>query len=259
MEKKIESIVIIGAGNVASHLATTFSRKIDIVGIYSKSGESSKILASKLNCPHIEYINQLPPCDLVLICVNDSSINALISKIPEHFNIAYTSGSIELDLSSTRENYGVFYPLQTFSKDKELDISNIPFFIEATNEIFSKQLFDLASRLSSQVTFASSLDRKKLHISAVFVNNFINHLAYIAKEFTENNHLNWEHLKPLMMETIHKIITSTPKEAQTGPARRNDIQIINEHLSMLNDYPKEIYKIISDSIINTYSKTNNND
>ena len=191
--------------------------------------------------------------------MKDSSINDLILSIPNHFNIAYSSGSVDLPLDSQRGNYGVFYPLQTFSKERELDISNVPFFIEATNKTFAKQLFDFALLVSSHVTYATSLERKNLHISAIFVSNFINHLAYLSQEHAESNHLNWDHLKPLINETIYKIVNSSPKTAQTGPARRNDLEVINDHLQMLNGFPKDIYKVISDSILSTYSKTTTND
>ncbi len=259
MEKKIKRILIIGAGNVATHLATSFSRHVEIVGIFSKNHLSSKVLASHLKCPHIESIAHFPPCDLILVCVQDSSINDLILSIPNHFNIAYSSGSVDLPLDSQRENYGVFYPLQTFSKERELDISNVPFFIEATNKTFAKQLFDFALLLSSHVTYATSLERKNLHISAIFVSNFINHLAYLSQEHAESNHLNWDHLKPLINETIYKIVNSSPKASQTGPARRNDLEVINDHLQMLNGFPKDIYKVISESILYTYSKSTKND
>ncbi len=254
MEKKIESILIIGAGNVATHLANAFQDKVRIVGVHSKNNISSKILATQLNCPNIEHIHQFPTCDLILICVNDSSIQEVVSKIPNHFNIAYTSGSIELDSNSKNENLGVFYPLQTFSKESKLDISSVPFFIEGLNPAFSKKLFDLASLLSSQVSYATSTDRKKIHISAVIINNFMNHLAFLSKEYMEENGLNWNHLKPLIAETSNKIIFSSPYEVQTGPARRNDQQVIQDHLEMLKGHSKVIYSDISKSIIDTYSK-----
>ena len=254
MKKKIESILIIGAGNVATHLAYAFLNKINIVGIHSKNNLSSKILAENLNCPNIENISQFPACDLILICVNDSSIYELITQIPSHFNIAYTSGSVELESISKNINIGVFYPLQTFSKNTELDISTIPFFIESTNPEFAEKLYNLATLLSSEVSFTSSTDRKKIHISAIFVNNFINHLAYLSKEYMEEHGLNWEHLKPLIVETNKKIISSSPFDAQTGPARRNDQQVLSDHLEMLNGYKKLIYTDISKSIIDTYSK-----
>lgn len=254
MHKKIESIVIVGAGNVATHLALHLSKFVVIKGVISRTKQSADILASKIGSICLNSIKEIPPCDLILICTNDSTILEIESQIPVDFHIAYTAGSVELDKNKARENYGVFYPLQTFSKERDVSLSNVPFFIEATNEAFSKQLFDLASLLSNKVSFATSIERKKLHIAAVFVNNFINHLAYIANDFIEKQNLNWEYLHPLLQETVHKLENTSPKEAQTGPARRNDSLIIQEHINLLEGYPKEIYKLLSESIIEIYSK-----
>jgi predicted short-subunit dehydrogenase-like oxidoreductase (DUF2520 family) len=256
MEKKIERIVLIGAGNVATHLAKALSKKSEIVGVFSRNGITSNELALKIGSKQLEKIQDIPSCDLVLICVNDASIPEILQQIPSHFNIAYTSGSTELDPLSKHENVGVFYPLQTFSKDNELEINSIPFFIEASNPEFESKLMELASTISEKVSLASSEERKKLHLAAIFVNNFSNHLATIAKDYLENQNLNWEHLKPLISETTNKIINSSPKDSQTGPARRNDALIINEHIKMLSGYPKEIYALLSKSISETYSQKN---
>ena len=259
MENKIESVVFIGAGNVATHLAKALSKIISIKGITSKNKESAILLSSKIGCKFIESLDELPICDLVIICTNDESIASIENKIPLNYNVVYTSGSIEINSTSNRTKYGVFYPLQTFSKERELDISNVPFLIESTNPEFSNQLFELASKLSTQVSFTSSIERKRIHLSAVFVNNFSNHLAFLAKEFMEENELNWDYLKPLIKETSDKIISTEPFDSQTGPARRNDQIIINEHLNLLNDNSKEIYKIISESISKTYLNPGKND
>lgn len=252
MKDKIERILIIGAGNVATHIAKSLSINKSIVGIISKNKVSARELALKINCPFINDLSSLPDCDLVLICTNDSSLADIESEIPLNFNIAYTSGSVELNKNSSRNNYGVFYPLQTFSKERNIDLENVPFLIEATNKKFGQRLFELASEISNQVSFNSSIERKKLHIAAVFVNNFSNHLALLAKEYIDENNLNWNYLKPLIQETTNKIISNSPENSQTGPARRNDQFIIEEHLSMLKSYPKEIYKVLSESILNTY-------
>ena len=257
MSKKIEKIVIIGAGNVATHLAIHLSKVVTIVGILSKNNSSAVALAKKINTQSFEQLNEIPENDLILICTNDSTISIIESEIPSHFNIAYTSGSTSLESLSNRKYSGVFYPLQTFSKEKEITLSDVPFFIEASNDLFGKSLFDLALTLSSNVSFANSLERKKLHLSAIFVNNFINHLAHIANQYTEKEKLNWDHLKPLIRETIDKLNSTSPKEAQTGPARRNDLPIIQEHLSMLDGFPKKIYELLSESIIDTYSTNDN--
>ncbi len=254
MKDKIERILIIGAGNVATHLAKSFSKNKSIVGIISKNKVSAKELALKINCPFINDLSFIPDCDLVLICTNDSSLAEIESQIPLNYNIAYTSGSVELNKKSTRKNYGVFYPLQTFSKERNIEIENVPFLIEATNKEFGQQLFELASEISNQVSFNSSIERRKIHVAAIFVNNFTNHLAFLAKEYVDKNNLNWDYLKPLIEETTNKIISNSPENSQTGPARRNDQFIIEEHLSMLEGYPKEIYKVLSESIIHTYFK-----
>ena len=254
MINKIKNVVIIGAGNVASHLSRALIKKIEIKGIISKNKVSAIKLSTELNCSFINDLSSLPVCDLVLICSNDDSISEIESQIPPHLKVAYTSGSVELNSILNRKNYGVFYPLQTFSKNSELDTSSIPFFIEATNIEFGQQLFELGTTISSQVSYASSIERKKLHISAIFVNNFTNHLAYLAKEYSDKNNLNWQHLIPLIKETTHKIIEASPENSQTGPARRNDQSIIEEHLSMLDGDSKKIYQLLSESIVNTYSK-----
>ena len=254
MKKKIESIVFIGAGNVATHLANELSKHLSIKGILSKNDVSAKLLAEKLQTNFISNINEIPSCDLVLICTNDGSIASIEDELPEHFNVAYTSGSIELNFQTKRKNYGVFYPLQTFSKDRKIDLSIVPFLIEATNDSFQESLFELAQTVSNSVSLVSSFERKHLHVSAVFINNFTNHLAEIAQEYTIQQNLKWEYLLPLIQETTAKIIEIGPKNAQTGPAKRNDQIVINEHLSMLDGFPKEIYKLLSESILNSYSK-----
>jgi hypothetical protein len=151
MSKKIEKIILIGAGNVSTHLAFHLSKKVSIEAIVSKNNSSAQLLSKKIGCNWLENFTSIPSCDLVLICSNDSSIKEIIDQIPSNFKIAYTSGSVELNTLPLRENLGVFYPLQTFSKERDLEISNVPFLIEATNQNFAQELFDLASLLSSQI------------------------------------------------------------------------------------------------------------
>lgn len=254
MEKKIENIVLIGAGNVATHLALALSKKNKIIGVYSKHGVSARELAIKINTEVLSSLNDIPSCDLILICVKDSAITEIINQIPAHFSIAYTSGSVDVHDLPVREKIGVFYPLQTFSKDRVLDIQQVPFFIEGSNENYTDELIKLASSISKNVSIVTSEERKKMHLAAIFVNNFSNHLATLAKEYIENEHLNWEYLKPLIKETTNKILNSGPKEMQTGPARRNDKQIIEEHLRMLSGTSKDIYALLSKSISDTYFK-----
>ena len=201
-------------------------------------------------------ISSIPACDLVLVCVNDNSVIEVVKQIPATLKTAYTSGSIELSTLPDFENIGVFYPLQTFSKSKELNLKEVPFFIEGTNAEFTNELIKLASLISSNVSISNSIERKKMHLAAVFVNNFSNHLTFLAKEYLDENNLNWEYLKPLMIETVNKLSEVSPYEAQTGPSRRNDTKVIESHLTELSGTTKEIYQMLSTSIVNTYQKKN---
>jgi len=253
---EIKNIFIVGAGNVGSHLAKALAKVVNIVGVYSLNQCSAKELSDELNVPFFSNISSIPACDLVLVCVNDNSVIEVVKQIPTTLKTAYTSGSIELSTLPDFENIGVFYPLQTFSKSKELNLKEVPFFIEGTNAEFTNELIKLASLISSNVSISNSIERKKMHLAAVFVNNFSNHLAFLAKEYLDENNLNWEYLKPLMIETVNKLSEVSPYEAQTGPSRRNDTKVIESHLTELSGTTKEIYQMLSTSIVNTYQKKN---
>lgn len=250
MYKQIQTIGIIGAGNVATHLVKALSEKASIVGCYSQSGISAKRLTTELNIPFIEHINDFPTCDLILICTNDESVLQLINELSSDQIIAYTSGSVELPQG--KSNVGVFYPLQTFSKDLDLDLSNVPFLIESENIALQESLIKLASKISTQVTICNSIDRKNLHIAAVFINNFTNHLIYQSQQFLKDKNLDWRLLLPLLEETIHKVKSTDPFHTQTGPARRGDRSIIENHLSKLKDDSKAIYQALTNSILKTH-------
>ena len=250
MTHKINSIFIIGAGNVAFHLIAALKKEVQIVGIHSKGIKNAKELSTLYNIKLYKDLSSIPNCDLVLICTNDDAIYSLIEQIPTHLNIAYTSGSIELP--NSKKNIGVFYPLQTFSKNKTLDLSNVPFLIEANNEALLHKLNNLGQNISLKVVKADSSERKKIHLAAVFMNNFTNHMTYISSELMKKNNLEWELLLPLLRETISKIETSSPFESQTCPARRDDSSVIESHLNLLEENEKDIYQTITNNIIKTY-------
>lgn len=253
MDTFFDSVSFVGAGNVATHLALNFRKQgIQIHSITSKNNQSAKVLALLLESKVIEDLHLLPSNCLVIICVNDESIEDVTKKIPLINSVVYTSGNIDLKSLPKRGNLGVFYPLQTFTKDRDLNLSNVPFLIESSNELFGKKIFDLASKLSSHVLYANSSERKKMHLGAVFVNNFTNHLLFLSKNYIDSQQLNWDILKPLMQETIDKLSSIEPFDAQTGPARRNDVKIIENHLQELDGRSKEIYELISKSIIESY-------
>lgn len=253
--ESIQDIAIIGSGNVAWHLAQYLKESgKNIHSITSRNSVSGNQLAKLVDCP---FYTILPaePVDLILVCVNDDSIQSSINLLPENTKIAYTSGTKHLEeLTLKHQQVGVFYPLQSFTKGKRIDIFEVPFFIEAKDSLFAQELFDLAWIMSHSVKFANSDVRKKLHLNAVFVNNFCNHVLYIAQKNCEQNDLDFNDLKPLLKETISKLDQLSAHEAQTGPARRHDNLTIHSQLEMLSGHEKTIYKTITDSILDTYKK-----
>lgn len=251
MENKFKKVSIIGYGNVGSHLVEAFYN-IGIQVTHVLVRNSSKY-QSQDNIFTSKY-SELPFNQLVIICVPDDSVVDIIKQIDESCPIAYTSGSVKLESLHFKGEVGVFYPLQSFTKGISVNMTEVPFFIESNSVSFGKSLFQLASLLSNNVKYANSDVRSKLHLAAVWVNNFTNHINYIAKDYLDNQELDFEDLKPLLKETIRKIESNSPFEVQTGPARRGDTKTIEKHLTMLNEKQKEIYQLLTESIQKTYSK-----
>ena len=249
----MNKILIIGAGNVATNIGLGLKQAgYEIAGCYSPSIESARLLAKNLDCLLVNNLQQLPANDLLLVCVPDAAIADVITQLPNTSNIAYTSGTVSLDELPNTHKIGVFYPLQTFTKNKQIELKTVPFFVESKDEKLEIELLKLAKHIGLRAEITSSEQRKQLHIAAIFVNNFTNHLAYLAKQHVEKHELSWENLLPLLAETFTKINTENPKEIQTGPARRNDLNVIEKHLSELSGNEKEIYKAITNSILHTY-------
>lgn len=249
-------ISIIGHGNVGHHLAIELNHVgVNVTHIVSRNPAKASELANKVGAEIIS-IHDLPLNQLALMCVPDDTIAPLLEQIDNRIEVAYTSGSVRLNDLPSRKNLGVFYPLQTFTKSKRPKIEEVPFFIEATQPAFSETLIELASRISNNVNRATSEERKKLHITAVMVNNFTNHILHHAKTFADQNDIEFKHLLPLLSETINKLNSDSPYNVQTGPARRGDDQTIQDHIESLDGMTKEIYILLSDSIKKTYS---NND
>jgi predicted short-subunit dehydrogenase-like oxidoreductase (DUF2520 family) len=247
-------IVILGAGNVATHLSCALNNAgFPIKCVYSKTIESAKELALKVDSHYTNEINHIPvEADLYIIAVRDE----VIEEIIKHLNLKYgvivhTAGSISMNVFENQfKNYGVFYPLQTFSKSRNIDFSNIPICIEASNKQLEANLLKLANCLSSNVHLINSEKRKMLHLSAVFACNFANHMYSAAAEILGQSDIPFDLLKPLVTETAQKAIDSDPVKAQTGPAIRNDQGVIQKHLEMLKNNPEfeKIYRFVSNSI-----------
>jgi predicted short-subunit dehydrogenase-like oxidoreductase (DUF2520 family) len=250
----IQSLSIVGFGNVGSHLAEEFNRQgIQVSHIYTRREEIVRELTSAYRPTLVENLRDLPKDQLVILCVPDAIIGELLLEIPANCPVAYTSGSTEIDSLPKRDRLGVFYPLQTFSQGVPVNLFEVPFFIESKNSDFALALFDLAWKISHKVTYASSEERKHLHLAAVWVNNFTNHMNHIAHSYLDSKGLDYDHLKPLLSETAKKLQTASAYDAQTGPARRNDLLTIESHLSELSGDQREMYRLISKSIQDTYS------
>ena len=249
-------VVIIGSGNVALHLIKAFAKsgKIDVIQVFSRQKESasSPLDANKIT----NNFNDLAEADLYIIAVSDDAIAKVSSQLPfENRLVVHTSGSVSLDALDKKNRKGSFYPLQTFSKKAEVDFSQIPIFLESENQTDFEFLKSVAEVISEKVYKINSEQRKALHVSAVFVNNFVNHLYQIGNEICIENKVPFDVLKPLILETANKVMSLTPKEAQTGPAIRNDKKTIASHLDFLSDEnQKNIYKILTQSIQNNGKK-----
>ncbi len=247
---------ILGSGNVAQHLIQAFSNstEIELVQVFARKPDAIAHLISRDKIT--SNINDLKPSELTIIAVSDAVITKIASQLPfENTLVAHTSGSLSLAALDGKNRKGVFYPLQTFSKAKEVDFKTIPICIEAENEADFKLLNTVAQSISNSVTKVNSEQRKALHVAAVFVSNFTNHLYQIGNEICVENKLSFNMLKPLIQETANKIYTLSPLEAQTGPAKRKDTQTINAHLNFLtHENQREIYKMLTKSIIDNGKK-----
>jgi predicted short-subunit dehydrogenase-like oxidoreductase (DUF2520 family) len=256
----ISKISFIGSGNVATHLARAFfDVGIKIRQIYSLSCINAEQLSKQIDAEYICDMDEFDTdVDLIIFAVKDEVIRELsaqiIRKSPE-VKMVHTSGSVGLDVFENALHAGIFYPLQSFSKTKEIDISKVPFLITSENTRFRNELIAFAKLISRNVYEYSDEQRRHLHIAAVFVNNFSNHLFAIAQDYCEKHHLDYQLLMPLIHETIHKIDTISPKDAQTGPAKRNDSEIIQKHLQLLkseDEHLFRIYSLLTDSILKMY-------
>ena len=247
-------IVLIGSGNVAFHLAKAFTEaQIPISQIFGRNTTELQKISEQFSIPF--STETLVDADLYIISVSDSSIAEVSSLIKnENALVAHTSGSVSREALSGNYRKSVFYPLQTFSKSKNLDYSKIPFFIDAENENDEEILKNLASKISKNVMLANDEKRKYIHLTAVFACNFVNHLYARAKEISDSQGIPFDYFLPLIDETTQKIHELEPKLAQTGPAIRNDEKVLKLHESLLTDEEKlKIYKTLNESIKKMYS------
>ncbi|MCL4856058.1 MAG: DUF2520 domain-containing protein [Flavobacteriales bacterium] len=252
----MKNISFIGSGNVASHLAIAlFRNNFSIKQVFSKSFKNANSLAKKVNAQPIESLSQLSNnAELYIIAVPDDAIENIVNQFPfKDKLVVHTSGSVNLDSFSKKQfqHFGILYPLQTFSKKIAVDFKHIPFCLEANTSANLKVIEKIAKQLSDKVYKVNSEQRKLLHLAAVFACNFSNNMYQIAYNICQQNQLNFDILKPLIVETANKIVNQTPLEAQTGPAKRNDVKTIEKHLALLDNQKKyqEIYRLVTENIL----------
>jgi predicted short-subunit dehydrogenase-like oxidoreductase (DUF2520 family) len=245
------SVVVIGSGNVAQHLIRAFlqSDAIELIQVFSRQKESVSHLIP-LDKIVSEY-TEIKEATIYIISVSDNAIAEVSAQLPfKNRLVVHTSGSIPMEVLDTKNRRGVFYPLQTFTKNKPVNFKEIPICLEAELASDFALLETVARSISSVVQSILSEQRKALHVAAVFVCNFVNHLYSIGNSICDENQLPFELLKPLIIETAQKIIHLSPENAQTGPAKRNDTETINSHLNFLSDEnQKEMYKLLTKSIL----------
>lgn len=255
-EMKYFRIGFAGAGNVAWHLAQDLEKAGHLVPvIYSRDRENAMVLASQLYDTQVSDSLDFSewPLDLLIVAVHDDALRLVAEMlvVQENTIVVHTSGSQPMEvLEILGDDYGVLYPLQTFTKEKGIDLSDTPFCIEAVNTRVHEILFAVAKSLSSKVVVMDTEQRKSLHLAAVFANNFSNHMLFWAKTIADAEGIDFQLLKPLARETVEKAFMMMPELAQTGPAKRGDQQTMEAHLALLENNPelKALYKALSFSI-----------
>ena len=257
------TITLIGAGNLATRLGTALKDKgYKFLQVYSRTIESAGALADKLDCEPVNAPESISgEADLYICALKDDALAEVLSLVTAtgfgKTPMIHTSGSLPMSvLAPFSDKYGVLYPLQTFSKDKEIDFISIPIFIEASEPDVLEILSRISRDLSDNVINLDSEKRKALHVSAVFACNFVNYMYTVAGDILDKNDLDFQYLIPLIDETAKKIHEMKPVSAQTGPAKRYDNKIIEQHINMLSYSPAlaELYETISKRIFERHKQ-----
>ncbi|MHB8260066.1 MAG: Rossmann-like and DUF2520 domain-containing protein [Bacteroidia bacterium] len=253
-------LVIIGAGNVATHLAKRLKKKgCEIMQIVSRSTKNAQALSLQLSVPFVTDIKKInKQADIYILCTSDDEIEKIskILKLPGKL-VLHTSGSVDRNiLKNISSNVGVLYPLQSFSKEVKTSFTSVPLLIEASNKQSLQKLKIVATLISKQVREVNSVNRLKLHVAATMINNFTNHIYTLSHEFLikEKNDL-FHLLMPMMKESFNKLKKQRPIALQTGPAKRGDEKTIKKHLQMLEKYPeqKKVYELFTALIKKKYN------
>ena len=242
----IEKITILGTGRLAHHLSSALAKAgMSIQQIFGRDKHKASTLAKKYSVNAVSRFDDLDPdADLYILCIADQSIQEVVSHINiGHKLIIHTSGSVSMDVFKPHFiNFGVFYPLQTFSKERNINFREIPVCIEASNSHNEAMLTFLALKLSDKVQVVDSDTRLVLHTAAVFASNFVNFSYALAEDLLKTANLDFDLIRPLIKETADRVQEIKPGEAQTGPAIRNDQVTIEKHLDLLRNH--EDYRLL---------------
>jgi len=243
-------VVIFGYGNVGQHLVRAFREapSVDLVQVFNrKLVDDPKLIEEGL---YTNDLSKIKKADVYLIAIPDDVISDFSGDLPfKDRLVVHCSGSVSIDRLSDKNKKGVFYPLQTFSKGRPIDFSEIPICIESENDTDLEVLSELAASISKNVQNINSEQRERIHLAAVIVNNFTNHLFSMAEEFLAEEGLEFDLLKPLIKEGVNKLDVLSVTEAQTGPAKRNDLETIKKHLHLLqNKEQRKLYKLLTKAI-----------
>lgn len=256
-------VSFIGSGNLAWHLAPALDNAGYVVReVYSRNPRNAEALTERLYQADVKASLDFSTSKsgLFIIASSDDAIQEVVMNIvlPDEATLIHCSGNQPLNILqfAAAAHTGVLYPLQTFSQSKRVDFQLVPIFVESSSPESEKQLITLARAISQKVRKITSEERKALHVAAVFASNFPNHMFAIAKSILQANSLEFDLVKPLIQETVSKSLSMDPAAAQTGPAVRGDLEVLDRHMEFLQDDEKiaEIYRVISQHIVNTYHK-----
>jgi len=254
------NICFIGAGNLATHLSKNLKKSgFNILQVYSKTEKSAKELAGILNSGYtVSPEGITSDADIYFVALKDSAFDEVLPRVNlKNKILVHCSGSLPISVLEKYSNkIGVFYPLQTFSKQCEVDFLTIPVFVESGSKEVENFLVEIAKKVSGSVLVLNSEKRKYLHIAAVFACNFVNHFYMVAAEILKKEEIPFDVLKPLILETALKVQKMEPEKAQTGPAVRFDENIISAHVNEIKDFNNyaELYNSISKSIFEHHQK-----
>jgi predicted short-subunit dehydrogenase-like oxidoreductase (DUF2520 family) len=254
--KKIQNIVLLGSGKVATNLGQRLKDKgLNIVQVYSRNLENAKKLGNALLCNFSDDIHTIvTDAHLYIIAVSDDAIVPLSASLSERLKnnlVVHTSGATDsIVLAPYFSKYGVFYPLQSFSGTNKIVWSKIPLCIDAKNKQDEILLKKLSRQIETKTMLLNDVQKANLHVAAVFANNFTNHCLSIAEQLLKDKQLPFELLYPLITATFEKVIQQSPLNVQTGPAIRSDSKTIEKHLNLLEKetFPYKIYQLMSESI-----------